>query len=122
MASTFTLKANDTRPIFEVTLKNPDGSVHDLTGSTAWKWHVQTPGEAFIRDLVIQGDPTLGTLRYTGSVADWDTENVNGYLPAPLSTYPLSEYPMEYQISGGSSILTFPNDGYDYLRIAKDIA
>lgn len=121
MAEHFTLKANDTRPIFEVTLKNPDGSVHDLTGSTAWKWHVKS-SPVFIRDLVIQGDPTLGTLRYTGSAADWDTGNVNGFLPVPSASYPLSEYPMEYQVTGGSSILTFPNNGFDYLRITKDIA
>ena len=121
--ATFSIKAGDTRPILEVVLRNPDGTVHDLTGATVFKLMVRlSPTTSFIRDMVKQGLDTAGTLRYTWVTADWDTGNVNGFLPEPPATYPLSEYPMEYEVSAGTSKLTFPNNSFDTLRILGDVA
>ena len=44
--ATFYIKTNDTRPVLEVALKNPDGSAYDLTGSTAWKLYIVLSGGA----------------------------------------------------------------------------
>lgn len=119
--STFYLKRGDTLPIFQVVLKNPDNTAHDLTGSTAWKLHVKLAATVFTRDLVKQGADTAGTLRYVWVADDWDPLNLAGYLPTPAGA--LAEYPMEYEVIGGASgRLTFPNTGHDLLRITLDIA
>jgi hypothetical protein len=117
----FTLKAHDTRPILEVALKNPDGTAHDLTGSTSWKLHIRLPGASTLtRDLVKQGADTDGVLRYTWLDTDWEpTVPTDPKLPTPVS---LVELPMEYEVSGGTSRLTFPNTGHDTLRILGDLA
>lgn len=119
----FSIKAGDTRPTLEVALKNPDGSAHDLTGSTTWKLNIKTgPSTVFVRDLVKEGLDTAGTLRYAWQASDWDPENVNGFLPTPPANYPLTQLPMEYQVSGGSSVMTFPNNSFDTIRILGDVA
>jgi len=121
----FTLKRGDTRPILEVVLRDPApagsapgtvGPVHDLTGSTAWKLHVLLPtGTVFSRDMVVQGDPTGGVLRYTWASADWNADG----LPARPSPQTLN---MEYEVTGAAGArLTFPNDGYHTLQIVDDI-
>ena len=120
-SSVFTLKRGDTRPILEVALTNPDGSAHDLTGSTAWQLHVQLPeGTVFTRDMVKQGLDTAGVLRYTWVATDWEPIDPDDpKLPAPDL---LVDLPMEYEVSGGSSSrLTFPNGSYDTLRIKRDV-
>jgi hypothetical protein len=127
-----TLKYRDTLPIMEVELieLDPDNpgemQAHDLTGSTAWKLHVWlSDGTVFTRDMVVTGDPTLGVLRYTFVASDWDTTNVNGFLTVG-PTLPMlpseREHRMEYEVIGsGGTRLTFPNDGYDILRVVLDI-
>lgn len=118
--STFYLKSRDTLPILQVVLRNPDGTVHDLASSTAWKLHVELPATVFTRDLVKQGADAAGTLRYVWVADDWDPANLAGFLPAPSSA--LVEYPMEYEVIGGTTArLTFPNTGHDTLRIIRDI-
>lgn len=116
----FNLKARDTRPILEVVLRNPDGSVHDLTGSTSWKLHLRTPTSATVitRDMVKEGLDTAGTLRYTWLSTDWNT----GILPQPTSPYDSEELYMEYEVIAGTSRMTFPNDGHDLLKIRGDLA
>jgi hypothetical protein len=110
----FTLKSRDTRPILEVALKNPDGTAHDLTGSTAWKLHIRVNGSSVItRDMVKQGLDTAGILRYTWVAADWDA----GALPNSEAMLK-----MEYEVIGGSSRMTFPNNGHDTLKIVSDLA
>jgi len=121
---TFTLKANDTRPILEVALLNPDGSAHDLTGSTSWKLHIRiTPSVTLTRDLVKQGLDTAGVLRYTWLDTDWaPIVPTDPKLPVPMSAYHAVTLPMEYEISAGTSRLTFPNSGHDTLKILGDLA
>lgn len=115
----FTLKHRDTRPILEVVLYNPDGSVHDLTGATAFKLHIKDGSTVITRDMVKQGLDTAGTLRYSWADADWT--GTPG-LPAPPSLYPQRDLPMEYEVVAGTSRMTFPNEGHDTLRILGDIA
>jgi hypothetical protein len=114
----FSMKAHDTRPILEIALKNPDGTAHDLTGSTAWKLHIRTSTAVVTRDLVKQGLDTAGVLRYTWISTDWDPGN----LPTPANPYDKLELDMEYEVIGGTSRMTFPNDSYDKLQIIGDLA
>lgn len=121
----FSLKARDTRPILEVQLKNPDGSNHDLTGSTAWKLHIQvSPTVVLVRDLTKQGPDADGTLRYSWAATDWDPAvSTDPKLPTPSTPWETVELEMEYKVLGGaSSRMTFPNDGYDKLQILGDLA
>ena len=117
--ATFTIKSGDLLPVLEVVLRNPDGTVHDLTGTTTWKLHVYLGSGAFTRDMVKEGADTDGTLRYQWQAADWTGAPK---LPTPASVYHSIELPMEYEVSGGiSGTLTFPNSGYDKLLIRKGI-
>jgi hypothetical protein len=112
----FTLKARDTRPILEVALLNPNGTAHDLTGTTAWKLHVHvSPTLIVTRDMVKQGLDTAGILRYSWVAADW----VNA-LPVPTSDQQL-DLLMEYEVITGTARMTFPNGGFDTLRIRGDL-
>jgi hypothetical protein len=117
----FHLKYRDTRPILDVVLKNPDGSIYNLAGSTAWKLHIRlSDGTVVTRDMVKVGADADGHLQYTWVAADW---NAGGLVASP--SLPLTpgqvEHRMEYEVVGGTSRLTFPNDGYDILRILDDI-
>lgn len=121
----FRLKYRDTRPTLEVTLKDPDGSVHDLTGATDFYLHVRlTDGTVVTRTMQLVGPPTAGTLSYAWVAADWDVSNPAGHLivgptlPPPKGTF---EHRMEYEVVGGTSRLTFPSEDYDVLRVWDDI-
>lgn len=108
----FYLKYQDTRPVLEVVLKDPDDSVHDLTSSTGWKLHIRlSDGTKLERSMVIFGAATNGTLRYTWIATDWDAGNLV-----------VGSHDMEYEVVGPSPArLTFPNSGYDKLSIIEDI-
>jgi hypothetical protein len=133
---TFHLKYRDTRPILEVVLYNPDDTVHDLTGSTSWKLHIDISlGTSYdpielTRDMVIFGAPTNGTLRYTWVSGDWAAGTPTGgpYTAGGLvvgPSIPLGprniEHRMEFEVIDGTSRLTFPNSAYDTLQIISDI-
>ena len=91
----FDLTFGDELPILEVQLLNPDGSVHDLTGSTAWQLRVKVGATLVTRDMFIQGDPTLGTVRYQWQVND-------------EAALPRGSHPMRYRVSRGTLTQTFP--------------
>lgn len=122
MGGVFYLKYRDTLPILEVALKNPDLTAYNLTGSTAWKLHIKlNTGTILSRSMTIFGAATNGTLRYSWVSTDWDPANlILG--PTPPLKPSQSEHRMEYEVlaSGGLRV-TFPNDGYDTLRIISDI-
>lgn len=134
-AGIFYLKFRDTRPILEVSLLNPDLSAFDLTGATGWKLHIRLSDGTtkLVRNLTVQGAATLGILRYTWIATDWNVAStpdadssytIGGLVLSP--TLPLTagqlEHRMEYEIIGPASARqTFPNDGYDILRIVSDI-
>lgn len=113
----FYLKHGDTRPVLEAILKNPDGTVHDLTGVTSVKLHVQVGAVPFTRDMNVVGDPTTGTVQYAWAADDWITAPA---LPA-LKAGKSKDLNMEYEAVGGSSDMTFPNNGYDTLQIWGEI-
>lgn len=136
----FKLKLNDTRPILDVVLHDPApagspvgtlGPVHDLTGSIGWNLLLWMSDDTkLIRPMIIQGDPTLGTLRYTWVAGDWAPGSGGPPFTAgglfashslPLAPEQL-EHRMEFEVIGpGAERLTFPNAGYDTLIITTDI-
>lgn len=114
----FTLKAHDTRPVLEVALLNPDGTANDLTGSTGWELHISKhDGTVLTRTMVKEGADTDGVLRYTWVSTDWDA----GELPIP-DAFEAYDLRMEYEVTGGTSRMTFPNGSYDTLHILSDVA
>lgn len=124
----FTLKQRDTRPTLQVSLKNPDGTAYSLAGSTAWKLHIWlADGSKLVRDMVKVGPDADGVLSYTWVATDWDAVSgggaVGGLVVGPA--LPLSpgqrEHRMEYEVVAGTARQTFPNGGYDTLRIIADI-
>lgn len=120
------LKFRDVRPILRAALKNPDGTAYDLTGATSVSLHVHlNDGNTVTRTMTISGTPTTGEVTYTWLAADWDTANPLGYLIAgpeiPLAVG-AAEHKMEYEVLGPATVrLTFPNDGYDILRVTPDL-
>ncbi len=118
----FYLKYRDVNPVLEVTLKDPDNTVHDLTNSTGWKLHIWlSGGTKLTRTMAIFGAATNGVLRYTWIATDWDAGNlvVSPALPLAIG---VNEHRMEYEVVGPAPArLTFPNSGYDILRIVTDV-
>jgi hypothetical protein len=121
--ATFKLKAYDTRAVLEVALLNPDGTPHDLTGSTGWQLRVlRDDGGIFVRDLVKYGLDTDGTLRYDWTAADWVSDVSPPAVTLPIPAYPGARrlLPMEYVVLGGAvGRMTFPNEGFDWLDITR---
>jgi hypothetical protein len=121
MASIFYLKKNDTRPVLEVVLLDPDGTPHDLTGYTAIKlWIKLNDGTVISRPMSPVGDLTTGRVRYAWQDTDWDT---GGLIAGPEPPYKPSddEHTMEYEVVTATSRTTFPNDDWDILRILPDL-
>ena len=117
MGAVFRLKYRDTRPVLEVALKNPDGTPHDLTGTTDWKLHIRVSASLTLtRDLVKFGADADGVLRYTWVATDWDAGNLPTVTP-----HGLKALSMEYEVLGGTQRMTFPNADYDRLEIRGDL-
>ena len=125
----FYLKLNDTLPLLEVALTDPDGGAHDLDSETIKLRIWNTDGTKLVRDMVIEGAAALGVVRYQWVAADWAAGSggppftaggliVGPALPVKPST---REARMEYEVTSGSDVLTFPNADYDTLRIWQDI-
>lgn len=118
---TFYLKYRDTEPLLEVALKNPDGTAFDLTSSTAWELHIWlSDGTKLTRTMTVYGAATNGILRYQWLTTDWDTGNLVASPTLPLSPSDV-DHRMEYEVLTASGRITFPNDGYDVLRVTTDI-
>lgn len=112
--SLFYLKKSDTRPTLEVQLLDPDGSAHDLTGSSSWKVHVRVGSAVFSRDMTPDVDLTTGVLRYVWLGTDWTTGT-------PVLA--AGTYRMEFEVVGpGGARMTWPNDGFDRLIVTEDLA
>ncbi len=116
----FYLKKDDTRPVLEVALKNADESAHDLTGASVKLLIKLNNGVFLSRTMVVAGSPTDGVVQYSWLATDWDEGNlIVG--PTPPFTPKSVDHIMEYEVTNGVSILTFPNNGYDILRIFDDL-
>jgi len=142
-ASIFYLKRNDTLPILRVPLLDPDGSAHDLTGSTGWELRIyQSDGTYLVRTMIVEdAAPLLGVVTYQWLTTDWaagstgagtkaDPFAVGGLIVGP--SLPLArtarEHRMEVEVTGsGGARLTFPNGGvnagesYIVLRVWDDL-
>lgn len=115
----FNLKRGDTFPVIEVELLNPDETVHDLTGSTAWVLRVAlSDGTFFHRAMSIYGDPEDGLLRYAWQATDWDELIVS---PDWELGFEGKHHRMDYQVLGSGAAATFPNRGFHVLQISPDI-
>lgn len=127
------LKQGDTLPAFATVLKQPNGDVFDLSGSTAWKLYIYlSSGVLLTRDMVIVNPPgTDGMVAYAPQASDWDAYSsggaVGGFVPGPVP--PLQtvggvtevEHRIEYEVTNPLGTITFPNNGYDILRIYPDL-
>ena len=109
---TFYLKANDTRPVLEVTLLDPAGTAHDLTGATSVKLHIKlASGATLTKTMTVNVVPATGIVTYTWLAADWTS---SPGLEAGM-------HRMEYEVIGPAlARVTFPNDSYDTLAIVSD--
>lgn len=105
--ATITIKTGDTDPPVEVTLKDDDGVVVDLTGATV-KFIVSKRGVAPIVDgAATLVDAAAGSVRYLWTAADTAISGV---------------YMAEWQITWpGGGIQTVPSDGYDTVHIRDDL-
>jgi hypothetical protein len=116
----FTLREGDILPILEATLLNPDGSVHDYTGASTFQLRVKLwpLGTIFVRNMVAEGLPTGGKVRYSWLAADWNQPGglVVGPIKHPEQALKPGEWEhaMYFRVDGK---LTFPNGGFDILRI-----
>lgn len=109
---TFYLKENDLSPAFTATLKDPDGTAHDLTGQTA-KLHITLEGGTVLSKALTVTSATAGTVQYQWLAADWGSSGlVTGNHRIECEAFD----------SGGANRITFPNDGYDHLQILADFA
>lgn len=121
MSEVFFLKFRDTRPTLEVVLKNPDATVFDLTGPYVVTLIIKlNDGTVLTRPMTIFGSPTNGTVRYTWIATDWDTGKL---IVGPQPPFKQSDthHLMEYEAVYGTAKVTFPNDGWDILRIYEDL-
>lgn len=114
--STFVLKEGDTMPALEVALRNPDGSPHNLAGSTGWKLHVRTcQGATITRDMTKVGADADGVLRYQWLASDWGAGKL-------VVSHETRAHQMEYEVLTSGDSMTFPNGGYDELRVLATLA
>lgn len=132
----FELKSGNTRPILQVTLRNPDGSPADHAGATGRKLNIHlADGTKLRRDLVPVGDaPGVGQpdnrpLRYVWTPEDWGPVNGDGTAGGLVvgPSLPLApgerEHRMDYDVIAGTDVQTYPNGGtspeeaFDTLRI-----
>lgn len=106
MANTFYIKQNDTSPILEQTLKDPNGDVVSLIGASA-NIHIFTRRgvSAVDTSVTISGDGSAGIIQYTFSGLAVGNYN----------------YEIEVAFSDGS-FETFPNVGYDLIIVEVDLA
>jgi len=105
------LKFRDTLPILEVPLLKPSGAAVDLTASTAIWLHIALENRStrISRQMVVEGAPTNGIVRYT-------------FVPADFTVEPFlipGIHRMEYEVLGtGVERQTYPNN--DPLRSPDD--
>jgi hypothetical protein len=114
------LKRGDTLRALFVSLLNPDGSAADLTAAVEVWMHIALENRAtrVSRQLAIEGDPTLGVVKYQWQATDWTDE------PALI----VGTHRVEYEVVGGfGERETYPNgaeagdEPYDLLVISQDL-
>ena len=102
MATTFYIKQNDTKPsLFAQLLSN--GSAIDLTGATV-RFHMESGLDA----PAVITDAATGNVRYDWSVGDTATSGI---------------FRAEFEVTfSDGTIETFPNDGYLFINVMRELA
>ena len=113
----FYLKENDTEPILEVDLFNPDETPHDLTvGEPTVRVHIFLVDKTiFTREMLVLLNP-INRVQYRWTATDWDQ---------PGGLFISGAHLMEYEARRGATArVTFPNgdEEFDTLYITRDIA
>ena len=103
-------KQNDTSPALQEQLLDGTGTVVDLTGASV-KFMAWFPGDTAVKinaAATIVGAATNGTVKYTPSATDTNT---------------VGDLMVEWQVTfAGGAIETFPNSGWQKVRVLDDIA
>lgn len=105
MASAFTIKRNDTRPVLTLTLTE-NGSAKDLTGAVSCKLLMKSGNNTASRTASIT-NAASGIIQVTLQAADTATAGT---------------YQAEVEITwAAGAIETVPNDGYFVILVMEDL-
>jgi len=108
-APDFYWKQNDTAPAIAEQFFDGTGTAVNLTGATV-KFMMWAPGDAAVKvnASATITDATLGKVSYTPNSTDTNT---------------IGDYLVEWQVTfGGGAVETFPNSGWQKVRVVDDIA
>ena len=107
-APDFYWKQNDTAPDIAEQLLTGAGTPLDLSGGSV-KFMAWFPGDAAVKinATATITDPLLGMVLYSPSSTDTNT---------------VGDLMAEWQVTIGSDVLTFPNSGWQKIRVKDDIA
>ena len=105
--STFFIKRNDTSPAFQATLKDASDTAVDLTGATL-RFHMVTPSGTTVVDAAATAvTATAGICKYVWATGD---------------TASAGDFSAEFEVTyADSTVETFPNYGYETVRIYEDL-
>ena len=115
------LKENDTGTVMQVALKNPDDTVHVLTGKSVDLNIWLSDGTKLTPKVMTVSDAANGIVQYAWVAGDWGAAGLVKGPSLPLAPGE-REHRMEYQATTTATgvKITFPNDGYDTLRIYEE--
>ena len=105
----FYIKQGDTSPYLQVTLKDGDGAVVNLTGATA-VFSMRRGGSTTVSEqsATVVSPATAGVVRYTWGASDTATPGM---------------YEGEFEVTfSGGEIQTYPNAGYIEINVLEQIA
>lgn len=112
----FTLKRGDTLPTLRRVLKFDDGTIQDLTTSTAIN---------FIYSVEDGGSPTqTGQVVRTASIVNAPgTDGLVEWSPIAADSAVVADYLAEFEVQFGADRLTFPNGEGRYIlfRVVQDV-
>lgn len=108
MAEPFTIKRNDTSPVYQATLKDGDGDAVSLSGATV-RFHMNAKdGSSKVDAAATVVNASGGIVKYTWQAGDTDTAG---------------RYRVEWEVTfSDSSVETFPNGTFDEVIIPADLA
>lgn len=105
----FYIKQGDTSPAFRAILKDADGTAVDITGNLGVTFHMRNQAGTVVVDAAATvNDASAGDVKYSWSAGDTDTAGV---------------YDAEFEVTyANGDVETFPNYGYEKVRITDDLA
>lgn len=105
---TFYIKRNDTAPPFRAILKDGDGDIVNVTGATV-RFHMnKRDGTAVVNAAATINSATAGDVEYNWDAADTALAGI---------------YNAEFEVTyANTTVETFPNKGYEEVRVTEDLA